>query len=56
VQVAWLDVTDHRQVLAEAEDEWRGPGAVQLWLQEVRVDLLQLVDALDVVEMRSIGL
>src|SRR5216683_450989 len=56
VQVAWLDVADHRQVLAEAEDDWHRPGAVELWRQEVRVDLLQLMDSLDVVKVGSSAL
>src|SRR5258708_3606811 len=56
VQVAWLDVADHRQVLAEAEDDRHRPGAVELWRQEVRVDLLQLMDSLDVVQVGSSAL
>src|ERR1700682_6588765 len=51
VQVAGLHPADYGQMLADAEDEGSGPRAVELWLQKVRVNLLQLVDARDRIEV-----
>src|SRR4029077_256242 len=56
LQVAWPDVADERQVVAEPKDEGHGPGVVQLRLHEVRVDLLQLMDALHRVEVGRVVL
>ena len=44
-------MTDHRQVLADPQDYRRGTRAVELRLQEVRVDLLQLMYAGDRIQV-----
>src|SRR5258708_19470166 len=46
VQVAWLDVADHRQVLAEAADDRQRPGGLELWRHEPRLTPLHLNAAL----------
>src|SRR5450759_5307402 len=51
VQVAGTDAADERQTTPDAQNDRHAPGAVQLRLEEARVDLLQLVDALNVVQL-----
>jgi hypothetical protein len=46
-------VADERQVAANAQDDRHAPRAMQLRLKEAGVDLLELVDALHVVELRA---
>src|SRR5207248_1085327 len=53
LEIARTNVADERQVCTEPKDERGQPGAVQLRLQEAAVDLLQLVDAADVVDVRG---
>src|SRR5260370_14923967 len=53
VQVAWLDVADHRQGLAEGEEERHRPGAVELGRQEIRGNLRQLMVSPDIVRVGS---
>ena len=45
-------MADEREVMADAQDDGNALGAVQLRLDEVRVDLLQLVDAGDGIQVR----
>src|SRR5204863_37192 len=53
VQVFRSDVPDQGQVLTDAENDRHRTRAVQLRLEETRVDLLQLLDAVDALDVRA---
>ncbi len=54
MQVVRPDVPDQGQVLADGEDDRNRTRAVQLRLEEARVDLLQLLDAIDALDVRAV--